>query len=300
MRLIESSYEILMEQDVLKSIEAAGRTCYKSEDKITEDSAAQFVEMIKGRGHGAMLEHGTVYLEIEGSWNVLDYNEAGKYVKNPYSKVVGPVYSRSDYVEGQRQYSTAYITTNYRVLVENGWLDDLKYACEPTEHHARRISVRFICDRGVSHELVRHRVFSFAQESTRFCNYSKDKFGNELTFILPDWAVDSDVLAAIGEDGHFNKTSYLSEDRGEPNVAEPLIRSLLCAETMYLDLTANGCKAQQARQVLPNALKTEIVMTGFLSDWKGVFKLRCAENAHPDMRKLMIPLEAEFKAKGWL
>lgn len=289
-----------MEQDVLKSIEAAGRTCYKSEDKITEDSAAQFVEMIKGRGHGAMLEHGTVYLKDE-SWIG---SSLEKYKHNQYSRYNDEYLDREVIEDGNDCYTEHkygyYVTTNYRVLVENGWLDDLKYACEPTEHHARRISVRFICDRGVSHELVRHRVFSFAQESTRFCNYSKDKFGNELTFILPDWAADSDVLAAIGEDGHFNKTSYLSEDRGEPNVAEPLIRSLLCAETMYLDLTANGCKAQQARQVLPNALKTEIVMTGFLSDWKGVFKLRCAENAHPDMRKLMIPLEAEFKAKGWL
>lgn len=300
MRLIESSYEILMEQDVLKSIEAAGRTCYKSEDKITEDSAAQFVEMIKGRGHGAMLEHGTVYLKDE-SWIG---SSLEKYKHNQYSRYNDEYLDREVIEDGNDCYTEHkygyYVTTNYRVLVENGWLDDLKYACKPTEHHARRISVRFICDRGVSHELVRHRVFSFAQESTRFCNYSKDKFGNELTFILPDWAADSDVLAAIGEDGHFNKTSYLSEDRGEPNVAEPFIRSLLCAETMYLDLTANGCKAQQARQVLPNALKTEIVMTGFLSDWKGVFKLRCAENAHPDMRKLMIPLEAEFKAKGWL
>lgn len=276
MKVIESSYEILEEQDPIKAIEAAGRTCYKSEDKITEDSAVQFVEMIKGRGHGAMLEHGTVYLEIEGPWNVLDYDEVGKYVKNPYSKVVGPVYSRSDYVEGQRQYSTAYIATNYRVLVENGWLDDLKYACEPTEHHERRVSVRFICDRGVSHELVRHRVFSFAQESTRFCNYSKDKFGNELTFILPDWAVQY---------GIHNVQFFDTCAR---------------AEEAYLQLLESGYKPQQARQVLPNALKTEIVMTGFVSDWKGVFKLRCAENAHPDMRKLMIPLEAEFKNRGYI
>lgn len=125
MKLIESSVQIIEEKDPYKMIELAGRTCYKSEDKITENSA----------------EDDLFY----------------------------------------------YITTNMRVIVENNRLDDLQYQVEPTEHHEKRITAKFICDRGVSHEFVRHRVFSFAQESTRYCNYSKDKFNNEITFIQPSW-----------------------------------------------------------------------------------------------------------------
>ena len=181
MRLIKPSFEIIEQQAGLegmyKQIELAGRTCYKSEDKITEDSAKGFVERMIKSGHGAMLEHGTVYLLIpyeEAIDTIGDDWVHEQYSYNPYSVVA--VYGNN-----------YYITTNFRVLVENNWMDDLKYICEPTKYHEKRVTVRFICDRGVSHEYVRHRVFSFAQESTRYCNYSKDKFGNELTFIIPNW-----------------------------------------------------------------------------------------------------------------
>lgn len=142
MKLIESKVEIIEQQPglegVYKQIELAGRTCYKSEDKITEDSAKEFVDrMIKSK-HGAMLEHGTVYLEIPEELNVLGFC---KYEDNKYSKAV--------YHHGLGYW---FITTNLRVLVENKWLDDLKYICEPTEHHVKRITVRFTCDRGVSHK----------------------------------------------------------------------------------------------------------------------------------------------------
>ena len=165
MRLIKPSFEILEQepgiQGIYKQIERAGRTCYKSEDRITEDSAEKFVNMIKDRQHTAMLEHGTVYLKdvydvsAIGSWRrSIGY----KYTSNKYSKVT---------VDESADFRNIYITTNYRVLYENNWLDDLKYLCEPTEYHQKRVTVKFICDRGVSHEFVRHRVFSFAQESTR-------------------------------------------------------------------------------------------------------------------------------------
>ena len=198
MKLIESSVQIIEERDPYKMIELAGRTCYKSEDKITEDSAKEFVDRMIKLGHGAMLEHGTVYLKIIGVFLDptdcdVDYGHyvVSHYTKNKYSKVI--IKHDEDWK------SDVYITTNLRVLVENGWMDDLKYICEPTEHHEKRITAKFICDRGVSHEFVRHRVFSFAQESTRYCNYSKDKFGNELTFIKPSW-------------GYFKNISY--EDAG--------------------------------------------------------------------------------------
>lgn len=162
MKLIKPSFEIIEQQPglegIYKQIEQAGRTCYKSEDKITEDSAKGFVDRMVKSGHGAMLEHGTVYLQIK-SRDAENYHLFyHKYSSNPYS-----------YVNVGRGciWNTLFITTNYRVLVENDWLDDLKYLCEPIESHAKKVTVRFICDRGVSHEFVRHRVFSFAQESTR-------------------------------------------------------------------------------------------------------------------------------------
>lgn len=292
MRLIKSSFEILEQepgiQGIYKQIERAGRTCYKSEDRITEDSAEKFVNMIKDRQHTAMLEHGTVYLETE---NPRVYY---KYVNKQYSKVNIIKYTKtgSDIITPQNPlYERGHVTTNYRVLYENNWLDDLKYLCEPTEYHEKRITVKFICDRGVSHELVRHRVFSFAQESTRYCNYSKDKFGKELTFIEPCWL----------EDYNYDDNTY----------NQLFIDSLRWAEAHYLDLLKkwedkipgeryktgfrnNPWTPQQARSVLPNALKTELVMTGTLEQWKGFFKLRCDKAAHPQARELAVPLKEEF------
>lgn len=173
MRLIKPSFEILEQQPgilgLYKQIELAGRTCYRSEDKITPDSAAAFVDRMIKSQHYAMLEHGTVYLKlepIEDGSNYSEYRNLRKYSENPYSKFKSFSRSVSGYYSRYEEYS-CYITTNLRVLVENGWTDDLKYICEPTEYHEKRVTVRFICDRGVSHEFVRHRVFSFAQESTR-------------------------------------------------------------------------------------------------------------------------------------
>lgn len=168
MRLIKPSFEIIEQQPgilgLYKQIELAGRTCYKSEDKITPDSAAAFVDRMIKSGHGAMLEHGTVYLEVPCYADDSTSNIVYRYINNKYSIVR----DRYGITTSIFQFdSTAYITTNLRVLVENGWTDDLKYICEPTEYHEKRVTVRFICDRGVSHEFVRHRVFSFAQESTR-------------------------------------------------------------------------------------------------------------------------------------
>ena len=164
MKLIKQSFEILDQQcgleGIYKQIEISGRTCYKSEDKITEDSAKEFVDRMIKSGHGAMLEHGTVYLAMPIETMLpIEANGWGKYTKNPYSKGF-KVYN----VNGQKRVA---ITTNLRVLVENGWLDDLQYICEPTEYHEKRITVKFTTDQGILREFTRHRVFSFAVESTR-------------------------------------------------------------------------------------------------------------------------------------
>ena len=282
MKLINSKVEILeltgyTIDDIYKQIEIAGRTCYKSEDKITPTSAKEFVDRMIKSGHGAMLEHGTVYLTIP-----TQNCNSEKYKRNHYSAVnIVSV----DGINGR-----TFVTTNYRVLVENEWLDDLKYICEPTVFHKKRISVRWTCDRGVSHEFVRHRVFSFAQESTRYCNYSKDKFGNELTFIIPTWLTlpESNYTYCDGDWVDINKqVIQISED--EENV-HSFLNTLDCSEYQYTMLINAGWKPQQARQILPNALKTELVMTGFESDWKHFFELRCDTAAHPDARKLALEL----------
>ena len=226
--------------------------------------------MVKS-GHGAMLEHGAIYLTIP----ISDISDPTiyKYILNPYSKI---------FID----FTNSYITTNYRVLIENNWLNDLRYISSPNLFHARRTTVKFICDRGVSHEFVRHRVFSFAQESTRYCNYTKDKFDSELTFIIPCWIKD------IKEDNYYSFIDYHSDNI---DGSKEWYDSCLNAEKVYFALIEdNNWKPQEARSVLPNSLKTELIMTGFDSDWQNFFKLRCATNAHPQAKELADMLKDKF------
>lgn len=286
MKLIESSVQIIEEKDPYKMIELAGRTCYKSEDKITENSAKEFVDRMIKLGHGAMLEHGTIYLTIDGE----DPN-LSKIQSNPHTKVNLVPYEVL--TEGNYTISyKAHITTNLRVLIENNLKELLQYQVEPTEHHEKRITAKFICDRGVSHEFVRHRVFSFAQESQRYCNYNKDKFNNELTFIKPTW-LDIPTGDYTYWDGDWcdidNMKIQLPSDNG---VADNFLWCLNNAGMQYRLLINKGLKPQEARGVLPNATKTELVMTGFEGDWEHFFELRCSGAAHPDAKKLADELKS--------
>lgn len=197
MKVINAGYEFITPIDgniILKRIEQAGRVCYKSEDRITDESAIRFAKDIINRGHEAVLEH-----------------------------------------------------------------------CSFT--------VKFIVDRGVSHEIVRHRVASYCQESTRYCNYSKDKFGNEITVIKP----------CFWEEGSNQFIEWKS--------------AMKIAESHYFDLLAMGATAQEARSVLPNSLKTEVVMTANIREWRHFFKLRCSPAAHPQMREVAVPLLKELQEK---
>lgn len=268
MKLIDSKVEVIEQQPgldgVYKQVELAGRTCYRSYDKITEHSAKEFVDRMIGSKHGAILEHGTVYLKITGKrddenqyWEFPIDSYYRAFMRNKYSRV------REIWTDGVVEY---YITTNLRVIIENGFTESLKYICEPTEHHIKRITARFTCDRGVSHEIVRHRVMSFAQESQRYVGYDKEKFGGEVTFVKPHW-YDEEFPACL-----------------------TWIESLKDSEKKYLELREAGLKPQDARGVLPNATKTEIVVTGFESDWEHFFSLRSpkagAQGPHPDIAKL--------------
>lgn len=301
MKLCKPSYEIWKQssglEGIYKQIELAGRTCYRSSDKITEDSSKPFVDRMIKSGHGAMLEHGTVYLRVPYSeaYSNLPINSnwvEDNYGTNPYSVV-------------KRDGENYYITSNYRVLIEQGWLNDLKYLCEPTEFHKKRATVRFILSRSIAQEYTRHRVFSYAMESQRYCNYSRDKFNNEVTFIKPYWlnipeGRYTNTAKQSPEDGEY-KQIMLHENNINvyPLTTTPEGRFLwncYLSEHNYFYLINQGWKPQQAREVLSNACKTELVMTGFVEDWKHFFELRTASNAHPQARELAIPLEEEFKS----
>lgn len=298
MKLIKQSFEILDQQcgleGIYKQIERAGRTCYKSEDKITENSAKEFVDRMIKSGHGAMLEHGTVYLEfnvkdlyIVGEEEYLNQQKKLNNLINKYS------INKYSIVKVNQYYDTAFITTNYRVLVENGWLDDLQYICEPTEYHEKRITVKFITDQGILREFTRHRVFSFAVESTRYCNYTKDKFSNEITFIQPNWISDEDV-----KNYHMDYDYFTDQDNNHIIAVNRFMSALKNAEYFYIELIKLGWKPQQARNVLPLATKCDMVMTGFISDWKHFFRLRDAASAHPQAQELAHSLHETFIQRG--
>ena len=301
MKLIKPSFSILPQSEGLegayKQIELAGRTCYKSEDKITETSAKEFaVRMIK-LGHGAMLEHGTLYFKIPANVDV-----AANFLDeiHTWTKCKHIVCSEGNWWA---------VTTNLRVMVEHfapEYMEELisEYLCEPTEYHERRVTVKFICDRGVSHEFVRHRVFSFAQESTRYCNYSKDKFSNEITYICPCW-LDYDKVQKLTEIANKdNKEVYRMGHDESLSMEErglcSFVYDMSNHEHGYLFQISTGWKAQEARAILPNSLKTELVMTGYISDWKHFFELRTAGAVHPQARELALPLKEEFLTRGYI
>lgn len=195
MKIISPTFEImtpLCGEEILKSIEKIGRVCYKSEARITEDSARQFIQNIIKRGHESVVEHCSV-------------------------------------------------------------------------------TVKITCDRGVSHEIVRHRLASYSQESTRYCNYSSGKFGNELTVIRPYFWNESEEKYRVWQ------------------------RSMEDAEKAYLALIELGATPQEARSVLPNSLKTEIIVTMNLREWRHFFGLRAEQHAHPQMREIAVPMLKEFQ-----
>ena len=288
MKLIKPSFQIIEPtgytiDDIYKSIELAGRVSHRSEDKITETSAKDFVGRMLNMKHLATCEFGTVYLYIDcHSPNFITI--LNKYICNKYSECI---------VDAEFPSGNAYISTNYRVLVENNWLDDLKYLCEPTKYHHKRYTVKFILDRGILAEFTRHRRFSFMAESTRYNNYSKNKFNNELTFIKPCWT-------NIPEGNYGDIFNPKEPDITLTPNEYAFIDILRETEKYYIGLTNNGWKAEEARNVLPLSLKTELYMCGFVEDWGQFFKLRTASNAHPQARELAIPLKEEFIKKGYI
>lgn len=292
MKLIESKVEYIPQEPglegIYKMIELAGRTAYKSEDKITPDSAKAFVDRMIASEHYAMLEHGTVYLCMPSDYWQDCREDFYNNSMNSYS------YISEEYATDPAN-ENIHITTNYRMLIERGWLNDLDFLCEPTEHHERRITLRFITSIGIVRELIRHRTFSFANESTRYCNYSKNKFDNEITFIEPSWFEDFS-LRNLDNNGHRKDGTtdmFTSEN--------DFIDLLIDCQNTYMAAIYAGATPQQAREVLPLCTKSELVMTGFASDWARLFELRLHESTGkvvPDMKILMQKAWKEFENYG--
>lgn len=284
MRLIKPSVEILEQgpglQGIYDMIELCGKTSYKSEVKGGEE-AKKFVDARINEGHYAVLEFGTVYMCVP----VEDWEDDAHEWEYMFPENLPWV---SEDCDGR----FIIITTNFRHIIERVGVETMKkYLCDyPINGHTKRYCARFITDRGVSHELVRHRSMSFVQESTRYCNYSKDRFGNELTFIKPSEMEFRDPA-----------------ETGKPFTAgESLfIKSCREAEENYMEFLNRGFTPQQARAVLPNAIKTEICVCGFEDAWKHFFRLRTSFLAetgkpHPDMSYLADTLYTEFVKRKFI
>ena len=274
MNLIESNVTLVNQDPGLdglyKSIDLAARVCYASTSTM---ESKQFVDSLIKKGHLSPLEFGTVYLTVPNSEDISFYSN------NPYSKV------RCD----NQSY---FITTNYRVIIENNRLHDLNYMTLPFEHE-RRLTYKFIISEAIAREFNRHRTHSIIQQSTRYCNFAKDKFNNELTFIIPYWA-------SI-EPGHYTYNDTLdkfisaTQEINNNQKEFSLLNSYLKSELAYLNLINNfNLKAQEARDILPLGTKTVLMHCAFVSDWVDFIKLRKSPAAHPDAYKLASEIDKTF------
>ena len=320
MELIKPSAEIWEQgntiEDIWKHIARCTRVCYQSTPKNDCETDEEFVKRVILRPdsstgelnfdkiHGAMLEHGTIYLEIycyngcedDNYYKIINYRE------NKYSIVNNIFYN------GESIAKNFAITTNLRVLYENNWLDDLKYICAPTEHHAKRITVSFITNIGVTREFNRHRVNSIAEESTRYCNYHLDKFKNSITFALPSWIdinkteIQACRTAEVESDMYADMRVNM-ELSDNWNTIDWYLYALSTSALAYKNLIRLGWKPQQAREVLPLATKSQLIHTAFIDDWKHFFALRAdgvSGIPHPNAKLVAEPLKQEFIKRGLL
>lgn len=320
MELIRPSVEIWEQgttlEDIWKHIARCTRVCYQSTPKNDDETDEEFVKRVILRPdsstgelnfdkiHGAMLEHGTIYLEIYCYNGCEDdnYYKIVNYRENKYSIVNNIFYN------GESIAKNFAITTNLRVLYENNWLDDLKYICAPTEHHARRVTVSFTTNIGVTREFNRHRVNSIAEESTRYCNYHLDKFKNSITFALPSWIDINETEIQACRTAEVESDMYADmrvnmELSDNWNTIDWYLYALSTSALAYKKLIQLGWKPQQAREVLPLATKSQLIHTAFVDDWKHFFALRAdgvSGPPHPNAKLVAEPLKQEFIKRGLL
>lgn len=292
MKLIEPKVELILQEPgiegVYKQIELVGRSCWMSQDHIKEGSAELFVKNLVKNTHTSCLEHGTVYLTIPYAVSKREYphdylpNCVGDYVNNKYSKVK-TVWPSDDC-------ACDCVTTNYRVLVENGWLDDLKYLSNPTIYHSPRLTFHFTCSRAISAEFNRHRANSPMESSTRYCNFSKDKFGNEISICPSIAVVHPEEFKDVNQDLLYFCDMIAHEMDNQFDRLDWWTFANLACERTYMELLKQGMKAEEARDILPLDLKTELYHTAFVEDWIHFCNLRAIDSPgnkpHPEAKRL--------------
>lgn len=277
MRIVDPQVELVKThgyslEGIKKDIEEAGRTSYASSDKITDTSYEKFFEIIKKNAHLSVMEFGTVYLQVPKGVVEL-YISKG----NPFTTLLHNPYTF--WIKAGEDYS---FTTNMRVIIENKLEEVLEYLCEPTIFHLKRYTFRFILSRGIADEFARHRALSMCMQSTRYCNYSKYKFNNEVTFVNSQELPLKTGVYALLEDGSI----VCGNSKLKDDTSGELVLSHIISEHEYFRLLEKGVKPQIARDVLPLGLKTELIMIGTTEQWREFCNLRCASDAHPDARYL--------------
>ena len=283
MKLIKQSFEILEQKDfsligIKKFIERCGRVCYKSEDKITNDSYEKFVNMLEKRDHTRPLEFGTVHLKIS----------SGMLFEEFLQDLVDCKLYNPAWIKYKELPEYTYITTNYRhylqIIKECPYV--AKYFTEQDNcYYPSRYTVHMVLSRGVMDEFRTHVGLSHLAESTRYCAYNKNKFNNEVTFVIPNWV----------------NTNCPNKEQEGPSVASmEWSAAMLDTESSYMNLIRMGCTAQEAREVLPLSVKSELISCGFKDAWDNFFYRRCAKDAHPMAREIAIPLQEKFKELGYV
>lgn len=299
MRIIKPRVELWQQINTINGIwehaARCARVCYQSQPVINGEFGKAFLlRTIAKNGfrkdkssHMSVLEHATVYLVVNIQ-NPFYPHMCYKYKDNHYSKTCNLIIN--DTIEG------ICITTNLRVIIENDWLDDLKFIANDISNHVKRYTFSFITNLGVSRELNRHRCHSISEESTRYCNYSKDKFGNGLTFIIPEWLdleecniddTDKEFIHLPNQYRFDGTLANLVDGDKNLTVEGEWLAANVRAQIHYLNLLKKGWKPQQAREVLPLSLKTQVVHTAFEDDWKDFIALRSdgiSGTPHPNIK----------------
>lgn len=327
MKILTSKAEIIPqssgENGIYKQIELVGRSCWASDHLIDENSYIQFMNSLKERGHSSPFEHGTVYLTIMIGSPIYDsqylsrFNIVNFFKSNPYSRVIEKHYDIAakapydyivDYITNNGPTVVYYITTNYRVIYEKfGGLHNTEYKwseykntpdlgdfiTNPTEYHMRRVTVHFTCQRAISAEFNRHRKNSIMERSSRYCNFSKDKFGNEIGIVAPDWVGNGSIFEF---EGYIN--GLANYGTGEWTKFDYWMFANVTCEWAYMHLLQEGAKPEEARDILPMDLQTELYHTAFIDDWEHFFKLRAWKSKgnvpHPEAMKLARELYYKF------
>ena len=301
MKLIKQSFEILEQKDftlkgIKQFIERCARVSYKSEDRMTDTSYEKFVNMLESRGHDRPLEFGTVHLKMtQSDFQVFILSLLTIDMLN------------NIWIKYTKAGDIVYITTNYRYYLDIAkCLPNVKeyFTEEDNEYYPKRYTVHMILDRGVMDEFRTHVGLSHLAESTRYCNYSKDKFNNEVTFVIPSWMDFPEISIDLG---NYDKTSVRSKDGNvhiidtkPPYVEGDFIRSLCEAESNYLSIVRNGWTPQQARSVLPLGIKSELISCGFEDAWTNFMRRRDAKDAHPMAQEIAKPMHKEFIERGFI